>query len=114
MFYINNYLKPNDKYDLAKFMDFDAEWSFDMFSSYLLYQIPQLPLAGTYVIRKEMNRPDMLSYNLYGDTQCWWILMWYNHFLKPQDIKSGVTVRYPSLSSIETLYMNASLQQKVN
>ena len=113
MFYIDNETVTNDKYDLAKFMDFEENGVFDSLNSYLLYQIPSLPVAGYYTLRKEQNRPDILSYNIYGDTQYWWILLWYNHFLKPQDLKSGIKIKFPSLSAIEQLYLNASLREKL-
>lgn len=114
MFYIDNNTQTIDKYDLAKFMDFQDDYVFNCIDSYMLYEIPKLPTVGTYTIRKEQNNPPLLSYNIYGDTQYWWILMWYNHFLKPQDLKSGTIIKYPSLSALEQLYMNACLQQKVN
>ena len=64
------------------------------------------------LIRKEENRPDLLSYNIYSDTQYWWVLMWYNSLYKPEDLKVGLTINYPALSAIEQLYMNASIYQK--
>ena len=38
--------------------------------------------------------------------------MHYNHMIKPQDIKVGMSVRYPSLSAIEQLYRDLSLRHK--
>ena len=38
--------------------------------------------------------------------------MWYNKIYKPEDLKVGTKIKYPSISSIEQLYMNASLYQK--
>lgn len=113
MFHIDLDTQTSDKYDMAKFLDFGEDCVFNCLNSYFLYRIPKLPLAGYYVVRKEIGRPDMLSYNLYGDTQYWWILMWYNNMLKPQDLTSGITIKYPTLSNIEQLYMDATLQQKV-
>lgn len=114
MFYIDNETQTIDKYDMAKFMDFTDDGVFDCINSYFLYQIPKLPLSGQYTVRKEEGRPDLLAYNIYGDTQYWWILMWYNSFIKPQDIKNGITIKYPSISAIEQLYLTASLNKKVN
>ena len=113
MYYIDNETITIDKYDMAKFLEFDEDGVFDCLSSYFLSEIPKLPLSGNYTLRAEEERPDLLSYNIYGDTQYWWILLWYNNMLKPQDLKVGTIIKYPSLSSIEQLYMNASLYQKV-
>lgn len=112
MFYIDLDTNTTDRFDLAKFLDFTNDGVFDPLNSYLLYQIPLLPIVGTYTIRKEENRPDLLSYNLYGDTQYWWIILWYNSLYKPEDLKVGVKINYPSLSNIEQLYMNATIYQK--
>lgn len=112
MYYIDLNTLLQDRFDLAKFMKFDDDGVFDPLNSYMLYQIPLLTAVGSYTIRKEAERPDLLSYNLYGDTQYWWVLMWYNSMYKPQDLKVGTTITYPSLNSLEQLYMNASLYQK--
>ena len=112
MFYIDQDTITTDRYDLAKFIDFTDDGVFDVLNSYMLLEIPQLPYVGIYTIKREAERPELLSYNLYGDTQYWWVIMWYNSLLKPQDITTGLEIKYPSLSSLEQLYMNASLQQK--
>lgn len=114
MFYINNNLTTNDKFDLAKFLEMDENGVFDSINSYILLSIPQLPLAGTFVIGKEANRPDYISYSIYGDTQFWWVIMWYNRCFKPQDLKEGIEIRYPSLSALNQLYLQASLNTKVS
>ena len=112
MFYIDNELNTVRKYDMVKFVELTEDGVFDSLNSYFLYQIPKLPTVGYYTIRAEDKRPDMLSYRIYGETQYWWVLMWYNNFLKPQDLKIGAVIKYPSISAVEQLYMNASLLQK--
>lgn len=114
MFYIDNETQTTDKYDMAKFMSYGNDGVFDCINSFMLYEIPKLTMVGQYTIKKEENNPPLLSYNIYGDTQYWWILMWYNHLLKPQDLKNGLIIKYPSLGSLEQLYMYASLQEKVS
>ena len=112
MFYIDLETAFRDRFDLAKFMDYTDDGVFDPLNSYMLYQIPLLPAIGTYTIRKEAGRPDNLAWAIYGDTQYWWVLMWYNSIYKPEDLKVGLKINYPSLSAIEQLYMNASVYQK--
>lgn len=112
MFYVDLETRLKDRFDLAKFMDFTDEGIFDPLNSYMLYQIPLLDNIGEYTIRKEEGRPDNLSYVIYGDTQYWWVLMWYNSIYKPEDLKTGLKIKYPSVSAIEQLYMNASIYQK--
>jgi hypothetical protein len=113
MYYINNNVTTTDKYDLAKFIEFSDEGIFDCLNSYFLYTIPRLPVGGYFnVSTAEENRPYMVSYKIYSDTQYWWIVMWYNTLLKPQDIKSGMILKYPSLSVINQLFTQTSLLQK--
>lgn len=114
MFYINNENPSTDKYDLSKFIEMDDNGVFDSLNSYFLYQIPNLPIAGSFVVKNGAERPDLLSYQIYGDVQYWWVVMWYNHFIKPRDIKIGAVIKFPSLSSIEQLYLQASLNKKVS
>lgn len=113
MFYLDNETKTQDKYDMAKFLDFDESGTFDCLNSYMLYALPNLPSAGYYTLTtSDVNRPDMLSFNIYGRTQYWWILMHYNSLSHPSDLKLGLTISFPSLGTIEQLYLNMSLQQK--
>ena len=112
MFYINNQINTVDKYDLSKFIEMGDDGAFDPLNSYFLYMLPTLPTVNFYTVRLEAGRPDLLSNSIYGATQYWWILMHYNHMIKPQDIKVGMSVRYPSLSAIEQLYRDLSLRHK--
>lgn len=114
MFYIDESINTNKKYDLIKFLNFDQD-NIDCHGSYMLLQIPKLPHIGEYTITKEQYRPDLLSYNIYkGETQYWWILMWYNALANISDLKYGVKIKYPSKSSIENLYIRCSTLKKVN
>jgi len=114
MFYIDNDLNTIDKFDMMKFLELGEDMVVDSLSSYMLYEIPLLPVHGYYKITTEMGNPPMLSHNIYGDVQYWWILMWYNQLLSPNDLTVGLEIKYPALGSIEQLYLNASLQQKVS
>lgn len=113
MFYVDLETTLIDRFDLAKFLDFTNDGVFDPLNSYLLYQIPRLTAIGTYTIRKEAKRPDLLAYNIYGDTQYWWVLMWYNSLYSVDDLRVGLNINYPGINDIEELYLNATLLQKV-
>lgn len=113
MFYIDNDIDTINKFDMIKFLELGQDMVIDSLSSYMLYQIPKLPIHGYYKITTEEGHPEYLSYTIYGDVQYWWILMWYNQLLSPNELKIGLEIKYPALGSIEQLYLNASLQQKV-
>ena len=114
MFYIDNEANTTDKFDMCKFIELDKNGVFDSLNSYMLYAIPQLPTVGTYKIRQEVGAPDYLAKSIYDDEQYWWILMWYNHLLHPDQLVSGLEIRYPSLTAIQQLYTQTSLYEKVN
>lgn len=115
MFFINPELNTTDKFDMCKFMDMSNDGVFDCLTSYFLYMLPKIPYTG-YIIanNKHENRPDMLSYSIYGGTQYWWILMLYNNLLSPTDIKVGTKIYYPSMDALEQLYTQANLSQKMD
>lgn len=111
MFYINNDLETKTRFDMIKFLNFDVD-NIDCLGSYMLLNIPNLPMQGTYTIMSEEKRPDLLSYSIYEDTQYWWILMWYNSITSIEELKSGITLGYPSINAIQDLYTRASKYQK--
>ena len=104
MFKINYDLYPEKRFDMAKFMPF-AE-GFDMLDSTLISQILSMPAVGNYTIRVEEKRPDLLSWNLYKDTQYWWILLIFNNFSTPDELTLGKEVRYFSANDLENIYFS--------
>ena len=112
MFYIDNDLDLAEKFDYTKFME-RIDDVYDPLNSYMLYAIPKLPLSGYYTITTQEKRPDLISYELYGDTQYWWIILWYNHLSNPMQLVTGLTIGYPNINNLEALYMNGSINQKV-
>jgi len=102
MYYINSDLEGN-RFDLARFCAF-TESIYDDLDSYFMSALLKIPPAGVYVIQKESNRPDALSFTLYRDTQYWWILLVYNGMISHEELTPGRTISYPSLDQLETLY----------
>lgn len=111
MYYINNDLHSITRYDMSKFMEFDQD-DFCILDSYFCTQLSRLQYVGTIAVTTQENRPDLLSYDIYGDTMYWWILMLYNNLTSPNELKAGLIVAYPSLNSIENLYFTLSTKQK--
>ena len=67
-----------------------------------------------YTITNEQVRPDLLSYDIYSDTQYWWPLLLYNDILDINELQTGKIIHYPSLSNLEYLYEQASLLKKTS
>lgn len=96
---------------MSRFIDFDED-NFCILDSYLCTQLKKLPYAGAVAVTTQENRPDLLSYDIYGSTQYWWILMLYNDYLSPTELTSGALVKYPSLNDLENIYFTLSTKQK--
>lgn len=111
MYYINNDLETSIRYNMAKFMEFDTD-SFCILDSYMCTQVKNLPYSGVLTVTTQVNSPDLLSYDIYGNTQYWWLLMLYNDLTSPQEIKAGMPIAFPSLNNIENLYFTLSTKQK--
>lgn len=111
MYYINNKMSSINRYDMSKFLEFDTD-SYCILDSFLCSQIKNLPYSGALAVTTQVNRPDLVSYDIYGHTQYWWLIMLYNDYTSPTDLTSGALVKYPSLNSIENLYFTLSTRQK--
>ena len=112
MFYINNDINNSTRYDLSKFMEFNND-NYDSLNSYMLEFLSKLPAFGLYMVKENEGKPDLISYDLYEDTQYWWILMLYNNIFNINELTPNKIISYPSISSIEELYSNANILQKV-
>jgi hypothetical protein len=117
MFFINLATNFKTRYDPAKFLEFVilsyANPLYDVLGSYFWKQLKTLSVKGTYQVRGEDNRPDLISYRIYGNTQYWWIILLYNNLTSNEDIVGGMTLNYPALIDLETLYFQLnSLQRK--
>lgn len=97
-----------NRYDLSKFMASSGTNFFDVVDSKFLYKLKSLAVYGTYTVTTEEGRPDLISERIYGFTyhQYWWILMIMNDLRSPVEIVSGMKIKYPSLSDLETLYFS--------
>lgn len=111
MFYLNDTIDTPRRFDMLKFFDNSGDW-YDPLNSFFVTNLKILSYAGQRVVTYEEKRPELLSYNIYGDTQYWWILMWYNNILNINDLVSGTLINYPSRTSIEDLYISASTSKK--
>lgn len=103
MFYLSINQDFATRYDFSKFCEF-VEGAYDSVESYFLQELAKLPAYGYYQVVGESGRPDLLSYRIYGSTQYWWILLFYNNLLSIDDIENNMNIRYPSLDDIEILY----------
>jgi hypothetical protein len=112
-FFINSEYESDVRFDFAKFLNFKNN-SFCPTTSKFLSELNKLPMYGKYLVTFEEQRPDLLSYKIYGETQYWWILLEYNNLIGYESVETGMTLNYPSLLDLENLYFELkSLQSGV-
>lgn len=105
MFFINTTKLFAKRFDMSKFMEY-TDNAHDILNSYVVSQIKKLSEQGKYTITVEERRLDLVSFNIYGDTQYWWILMLYNSIFDTSDVVSGIIIKYPSLRDLEDLFFS--------
>lgn len=103
IFYIDFESTATDRFDIEKFLSFEKNVH-DPVTSFLLQNIHVLPVRGVKEITYQVNRPDLISWEIYGDTQFWWLVLEYNKILKFTDIKPGLIINYFSIDELEQIY----------
>jgi len=98
------------KYDIGKIVPFmtDPAGIYDIISSAYCTMIKQLPIKATYRIVKNMYRPDLIAYEIYGDVKYKIPLMLYNDIYSFRDCYQGRILNYPSITSLDTLLFSLS------
>lgn len=102
-FFINLDDNSPERFAESKFMEIVVDNS-DPLTSYFYDKIKALPPSGSYSVQHEVERPESLSYSIYGDSQYWWILLEYNGIKEYSQIAIGDTILYPSIADIEDLF----------
>lgn len=104
-FFINLDLEALVRFDMAKFMEFVVD-NHDPLTSRFFRDLRDLEIEGFFVVQGEGTRPDTISFKIYGDHQYWWVIMLYNDLFEVEDIVSGTSLKFPSLSGIEDLFFS--------
>ncbi len=110
LFYINLEIESDERFDLAKFMDFSddvkgtAAGRFDPLTSFFLRELPLLQSRGQYAIQVEEFRPDQISFKFFGTTEYWWVIMAYNSMLSIEELTTGTILEIPSEESMSQLF----------
>jgi len=113
VFYINTDREFKTRYDLAKFMEWNNN-CYDVLTSYFLENMPELEVLSTNIVTVEEQRPDLISFNVYGNTQYWWILMNFNAFVSIDEFINSVDYNIPSISSLEDMYFSLKSLERLN
>jgi len=103
-FFINLDLETEKRFDMSKFLEFTD--NYDSLTSKFLLDLKKLKPIFTFVITHEEKKPDLISQLIYGDTQYWWIILYYNDITEIDELVSGKILQYPSLEDLEDLYFS--------
>lgn len=109
-FFIDLEREPKPRFNLAKFMAFSD--NFDPLTSNFLNNIKTLKLGGEFQVQGEEGRPDWISYKIYGDSQYWWILLYYNSLFDSEQVTPDKTILYPDQTALENFYYGLKLKQQ--
>lgn len=92
-------------FSLSNFIPYVEGVGYDSLNSEFRRRLVQLPVAGRFVISaRDEFRADLMSHQVYGSTQYWWILLDYNKLDSPEQLTVGTKISYPSLDSLTELY----------
>ena len=103
-FYINPAANTVKRFDMSVFMPYTD--NYDPLVAEFFRMLPNITTSGRYKVQTEDSRPELISNKLYGDTQYWWILLQYNGIAYVDDLKVGMSLNFPSLSDLESLYFS--------
>lgn len=110
MFYINLEYISKDRYDLGKLIEWNED-NFDVLNSYFLENLKTLPTKGVFTITVEEERPDLISYKIYGTVLYTHLIMLYNDIIDLSDLKTGRSLNYFSVADLESLYFSLKTLQ---
>lgn len=105
-FFINTDLESDERFDLAKFLEFNVD-NYDVLNSRFLNDLDKtVPASGEFEVRVEEDRPDLLSNSIYNSTQLWWIVLYFNNLLSVDEYKSGNMLQFPTVPAVENKFFN--------
>lgn len=112
-FYVDLEYESKEKYDIAKFLEFNVD-NHDPLTSYFLDEIIKLPVIGKYTVQTEQYKPTLISYDIYQDISYWWILMVYNNIFDVKKLTTNTVLNYFSKSDLDDLYFSLKSRQVLN
>ena len=109
-FYMRNYTS-DEKYDLAKFMQYE-EGVFDVLNSPFLNRLSQLPTVSYYYVDEGFKEIDLIAADAYGDGFLAYLIQYYNGDFR-ESFPEGTVLNLFSLKDLEELYHNISINSNL-
>ena len=109
-YFINTKYQSPDRYDLAKFLEFDVD-AFSVTNSEFLDELNKLPSGGSYQVIGESKDPSLVAFTVYNDPSMYWIILYYNNLQSEADMLSGMVLEYPTKSDVDKLFFGLKAKQ---
>ena len=111
-FFIDDTRQRRFRYDLSALIEFNGDM-YDEFTSYFLAELRKLPSRRSYVIKAgQAYRPDIYSNDIFGTTDYWLILLYYNDILLIKDLTELRTLNVPSQTDLENLFFSLNARRR--
>jgi hypothetical protein len=111
-FFINLDKESKKRFELAKFFNYTD--NYDPLTSFVYSEFKDIPVSGFFKIQGQDGRPDLISYEIFNDTQYWWLLMLYNDISTVEGFVTGMDIKYPSIGDMEDLYFSLKISEQAN
>jgi hypothetical protein len=109
-FFINTEIEDVQRFDLSRFMLYDED-VFEPITANIFDGLRELPAGGQYTVNGKEARPDLVSFDIYGSTQYYWVIMVYNGLQSFNEIVHSQELTFPSLAVLEDFFFNLKVQQ---
>ena len=109
-FYMREY-SSEEKYDIAKFMNFQED-VFDVIGSPFLALVKQLPTVEYYSVDKGFHEIDLISSNKYDSPFYAYLIQFYNDDFR-ETFPEGTVLKLFSLNDLNEIYSNLSILSKL-
>ncbi len=91
-------------FDIEAFIERSPLQGYDSLTADFIDHISDLSEFGHVEVTSEVQDLPLLSFQIYGTSDYWWVLMMYNEFMSPEEVVSGVRLKYPALGDLDKLY----------
>lgn len=109
-FYFKFDVESSERFVMEKFLEEDEDF-FDLYNSNMWTSVKDLERYGEFIVTNEAQRIDLISYNIYGTTQYWWMLLEYNDIVDQFSIKTGDIIAFFKLDDLEKKYHSLQKEQ---
>ncbi|MBQ3421903.1 MAG: hypothetical protein IJH34_09590 [Romboutsia sp.] len=104
------YIKTPIRFESSKFFPFSEAGGYDMIRSYFARQLGYIPEVEEDYVGTNEKRVDLISYDSFGSTQYYWIIMMYNGITDINQLTPGQKLKIPSRDALEQLYFTVKSQ----